>query len=154
MGLKIVEFAAIVSVALVLGVLWGTWLSLSRSIEEFSADTFLQIGRQMIKNLAVPMRFLMPFMFLTNILLCYLLFARGSQTAGLLTTLGTLTLAGVVIVTLTINVPIDMKIKKWKVGALPADWQEIRRQWQRFHTLRTFLALAGMVFVVAGILLV
>src|SRR5262249_56759623 len=44
---------------LVAGVMWGTWLSLSRSIASFSAPTFLDIGHAMIANLAPVMPALM-----------------------------------------------------------------------------------------------
>jgi uncharacterized membrane protein len=149
--LKIVAFAAVLLTSLVVGVLWGTWLSLSRSIETFSVEMFLEIGHRMIKNLAVPMRFLMACMLFVNTSLCYLLFHEGHRIAGLLTAFGLLFLVGVVIFTVALNVPIDLQIKKWKPDNLPADWQEIRQRWKWFHELRTMLSLAGLCLIIAGI---
>jgi len=45
---------------LVTGIFWGTWFSLNRSIQVFSAEEFIHIGKTIIANLAVPMQFIMP----------------------------------------------------------------------------------------------
>jgi len=152
MLLKIVAFASILLITLVIGVLWGTWLSLSRSIETFSAELFLGIGQRMVKNLAIPMRFLMIGMVLVNGFLSYLLFHDGHSKAGLFTTSGLAFLVSVVVVTVTLNVPIDLQIKKWTPDSLPADWQAIRKRWERYHELRTVLSLAGFCLVIVGVL--
>jgi hypothetical protein len=60
MKLKLAQFSTIVLFALVMGVFWGTWFALSRSIVTFRAQTFLDIGQTAIRNLAVPMRMMMP----------------------------------------------------------------------------------------------
>ncbi|HEV8376090.1 MAG TPA: hypothetical protein VGR38_07645 [Candidatus Polarisedimenticolia bacterium] len=46
--------------ALVTGVFWGTWFTLTRSLESFSAAEFPHIGKTIIANVAMPMRLLMP----------------------------------------------------------------------------------------------
>jgi len=153
MLVKTVAFVAITLAALVVGVLWGTWLSLSRSIETFSAELFLQIGQKMIKNLAVPMRVLMLSMVIANALLCYLLFHDGNQAAGFVAVGGLVLLASVVVVTVSLNVPIDLQIRQWTQDALPSNWQAIRRRWERFHQLRTVLAIGGFCLVVVAVLM-
>src|SRR5215831_232999 len=54
MTLKIAQFLSTMLFALVMGVFWGTWFTLSRSIEGFQPQTFLDIGQTAIRNLAVP----------------------------------------------------------------------------------------------------
>jgi len=149
--MKILEFFALLLLALVTGVLWGTWVSLSRSIETFSAETFLQIGQRMIKNLALPMRFLMPATLLATIGLDGLLLHRSAAGAswGIVSSL---CMAGVIVVTLVVNVPIDLKIRAWNAHNLPADWQQLRRRWQTFHTVRTVLAVASLAFLIVAVL--
>jgi uncharacterized membrane protein len=151
MLLKYLAFADIILVASVVGVFWGTWLSLSRSIDTFSAEMFLAIGRRMIKNLAVPMRILMIGMLLMSAVLCFLLFHDGHRVAGVLNVLGLLTMVSVVIVTVTINVPIDLKIRQWMPDNLPADWQAIRRRWEKYNVIRTVLSVVGLCLTVAGV---
>jgi hypothetical protein len=50
----------------------------------------------------------------------------------------------VLVITLTVEVPIDNLIANWTEATLPADWQEIRARWSIFHTVRTFLALGAV----------
>jgi hypothetical protein len=54
------QATTIVLFALVMGVFWGTWFSLSRTMGQLSAETFLAVGHQMIRNLGGPMAILLP----------------------------------------------------------------------------------------------
>jgi uncharacterized protein YneF (UPF0154 family) len=54
------QATTIVLFALVMGVFWGTWLSLSRTMDQLSAETFLAVGHEMIRNLGGPMAILLP----------------------------------------------------------------------------------------------
>jgi hypothetical protein len=47
-------------------------------------------------------------------------------------------------VAVSVEVPIDNKIRTWTVDTLPSDWQDIRARWAAFHTLRTFLSLSAV----------
>jgi hypothetical protein len=60
MKYKIVLFIAAFLLMLVTGVFWGTWFSLSRSMEIFSAAEFIHTGKIIIQNLAFPMRIILP----------------------------------------------------------------------------------------------
>jgi len=147
---KSILLLAILLSGLVMGVLWGTWVSLSRSIESFSAELFLGIGKQMIKNLAAPMRVLMISMVACNIGVCYWLFHLGHTSSGQFALLGAGLSAGVLIITVALNVPLDLQIKKWDLQNLPADWQLVRKKWERFHAIRTTVSVAGFVAMVAA----
>jgi hypothetical protein len=57
---RVVQFTGLMLVALVTGVFWGTWFTLTRSLETFGPGEFLHIGQTIIANVAVPMRILMP----------------------------------------------------------------------------------------------
>ena len=56
---KLVQFVSIMLYVLVAGVMWGTWLSLARTMTEYDAETFLADGQHMISNLATVMAVLM-----------------------------------------------------------------------------------------------
>jgi hypothetical protein len=47
------------------------------------------------------------------------------------------------VITLSVNVPIDYAIDRWTVETLPADWMSIRNRWEVFHAARTFVSMAG-----------
>jgi len=132
--------------------MWGTWLSLGRTMTEYDAATFLADGKHMIANLATVMPVLMVGTGVISVVTVILLFRRGATAAAWLALAGLLALVAVIAVTLAVEVPIDNRIKTWTTATLPADWEEIRQRWANFHTLRTFLSLAGLAAAVGAAL--
>jgi Domain of unknown function (DUF1772) len=152
MFLKLAQFVGIMLYVLVAGVMWGTWLSLARTMTRYDAATFLADGQHMISNLATIMAVLMISAVVVGLLVVALLFRRRSTTAGWLALVGLLLLVAVLVATLAVEVPIDNKIKAWTLATLPPDWREIRARWANFHTLRTFLSLGAVAAAVGAAL--
>ncbi len=151
MALKVVHYIAVFLTVLVVGVFWGTWFSLSRSIASISPAAFLEIGRTMIGNLAVPMRVLIPAELLSMVVLMILLYRKNERSALYLTA-GSFVLAVVaLVVTLVVNVPIDNEIKRWTVAAMPAGWDQLRDTWETYHLLRTFVSLGSFALLLLGV---
>jgi hypothetical protein len=151
-SLKIAQFIALLFSFLVGGVFWGTWFSLSRSISSLSAPTFLEIGRAIIANLAGPMRILMPGAIIAA-LATLALFPNRRCIAFYCTLLGGALLVAALVITLSVNVPIDNQIKIWTAASLPANWAEVRERWETFHAARTFVSLGAFVLLLAGSLM-
>ena len=150
--LKLVQFVSIMLYVLVAGVMWGTWLSLARTMIEYDAATFLADGKHMINNLATVMAVLMISAVLVGAVAVVLLFRSGSTVAGWLALVGLLLMIAVMAITLIVEVPIDNLIANWTEATLPSDWKEIRARWAAFHTLRTFLSLGAVAAAVAAAL--
>jgi uncharacterized membrane protein len=148
MKLKLAQFSTIILFALVMGVFWGTWFTLSRSIVAFRAQTFLDIGQTAIRNLAVPMSILMPLALVSAVVMVLLL--PKSSTAFALAVAGALLMVAALIVTLTVEVPIDNQIKVWTVAALPANWEALRDRWEFYHGVRTLMSIFALAFVTAS----
>ena len=142
--LKWIQFVSIMLYVLVAGVMWGTWLSLARTMTRYDAATFLTDGRHMIENLAVIMAVLMISAVVIGLVVVVLLFRSRSTTAAWLALIGLLLMIGVLVITLTVEVPIDNLIANWTEETLPTDWQQIRARWATFHTVRTFLSLGAV----------
>jgi hypothetical protein len=141
---KVVQFVSIMLYVLVAGVMWGTWLSLARTMTEYDAVTFLTDGKHMIANLATVMAVLMIAAVAIGLATVVLLFRHRSMTAGWLALAALALMVGVMAVTLAVEVPIDDQITTWTVETLPADWMAIRARWSAFHTFRTFLSLVSV----------
>src|SRR5215212_3091474 len=60
MAQKSIQLVTGLLLVLVTGVFWGTWFSLSRTMFELSPEIFITIGKEIIKNVAVPMSIIMP----------------------------------------------------------------------------------------------
>jgi uncharacterized membrane protein len=142
--LKWVQFVSIMLYVLVAGVMWGTWLSLARTMTNYDAATFLADGKHMIENLGTIMAVLMISAVVIGLVTVVLLFRSRSIVAAWLAASGLLLMIAVMVITLAVEVPIDNLIATWTEATLPADWQEIRSRWSAFHTVRTFLSLAAV----------
>jgi hypothetical protein len=152
-ALEIWQFISILLSALVTGVFWGTWLSLSRSIALLTPETFLTIGHTMIGYLGTVMAILMPAAILATLPVLFLLYRRRSR-ALYPTLVGFSFFAIALVVTLIVEVPIDNQIEAWTVASLPANWQQLRDRWELFHVIRTWVSVIGLALLILGALLV
>jgi uncharacterized membrane protein len=152
MATKVAQFVGIMLYVLVAGVMWGTWLSLGRTMTRYDAATFLADGKHMIANLAAVMAVLMVSAVVAGLLVVVLLLRGGSRVAVVLALAGLLLMVAVLVVTLAVEVPLDNRIKGWTPSTLPSDWQDLRARWAAFHTLRTFLSLGAVAAAVAATL--
>jgi uncharacterized membrane protein len=146
---RIAQFSAILLTTLVTGVFWGTWFTLTRSLDNFSPAEFLHIGKTIIANVAVPMRILLPGSLLA------MLWALGSHPnkrspAFYLILTGFALMIATLLITLLVEVPIDNELKNWTVDTLPANWEAQRLTWKRFHALRTLTSLKSLAALVGG----
>jgi uncharacterized membrane protein len=149
---KAVQFVTLMLFSLVTGVFWGTWFSLSRSMADITAATFLEVGHFMIANLGGPMSVLMPAALLSALVLCVLLFRGRQPGASLFAGAALVLMAVALVITLVVNVPIDRQIQSWTPATLAPDWQGIRDRWEFYHGLRTLVSLVALACLFAGTL--
>ena len=147
MRTRVAQAITIVLFALVMGVFWGTWFSLSRTMDQLSAETFLAVGHEMIRNLGGPMAVLLPLSLLSALVTLALLWPHRHAAAFWWTAAGFLLMVAALVVTLAVEVPIDNRIQVWTAATLPADWRSIQSRWQLWHTVRTFASIAAVVAV-------
>ena len=50
-----------------------------------------------------------------------------------------------VAVTVLVEVPMVKEMVTWTVATLPANWQQVRDRWVRFHVIRVVAGLASLV---------
>ena len=151
-SLRLAQFVHVFLFALVVGVFWGTWFSLSRSMSSITAPTFLEVGHTMIANLGGPMAVLMPATLLSAVPVLVFLYRLRQRTSFRLMLVGVGLLVVALVMTLSVNVPIDYAIDRWTVDTLPSDWTSIRNRWEAYHAARTFVSLAGFGSALAAIL--
>lgn len=151
MKLKAVEFSALMLAALVMGVFWGTWFTLTRSIHDFSTTEFIHIGKTIIANVAVPMSIIMPLTLLLQ-LIAALLVRNVNRPSFNLYSASFVLMILTLIFTVAVEVPIDNKIKTWTESTVPSNWESLRLKWDQFHTLRTFTSIASVAFLTWGVM--
>ena len=151
-SLRCILFVHLFLFALVVGVFWGTWFSLSRSMNAISASTFLEVGHTMIANLGGPMAVLMPATLVSAALVLPILYRLHQRGSFYFVLVGAALLVVALVITLRVNVPIDDAIAGWTQATLPPDWTSIRNRWEVYHAARTFISLAGFGFALAAAL--
>jgi hypothetical protein len=150
-ALEIWQFINLLLLSLVTAVFWGTWLGLSRSMTSLSPETFLEVADAMIGNLGTIMSILMPAAMLATLPVLYLLYRRRSK-AFYPTFLGLVLFVVALLITLLVEVPLDMEFEKWTASTLPSNWQQLRERWELFHFIRSWVAVAGLGLLLAGAL--
>jgi len=151
MKLKVVEFFSLMLAALVMGVFWGTWFTLTRSIHDFSAAEFIHIGKAIIANVAVPMSIIMPLTLLLQ-LIAAVLVRNVNRSSFALYNSAFVLMVLTLIFTVAVEVPIDNKIRTWTEASIPSNWESLRLKWDQFHTLRTFTSIASVAFFSWGLI--
>ena len=144
MKTRVAQATTIVLFALVMGVFWGTWFSLSRTMDQLSGETFVAVGHQMIQNLGVPMAILLPLSLGSALVTLVLLWQAGRGAAFWWALTGFLLMVTALVITLAVEVPIDNQISTWTAAALPGDWRSVQSRWELFHTIRTFMSIAAL----------
>jgi uncharacterized membrane protein len=145
MRIRTAQAVTIVLFALVMGVFWGTWFALSRTMSRLSAETFVTVGHQMIRNLGVPMAILLPLALLSALITLVLLWRGGREAPFWWLLAGFLLMVAALVITLAVEVPIDNQIEVWTVATLPGAWRSTQSRWEAFHTIRTFLSIGAVV---------
>lgn len=76
----------------------------------------------------------------------FLLFwLRQRQGAFILTLIAALCFAGVLAVFAFGNNPINQQVMTWTPATVPADWQQMRDAWDRFHAISSVLAALALI---------
>jgi hypothetical protein len=147
--MKTAELLSIVLNALVMGVFWGPWVALTRSLATFEPSVFLAIGRRLNLNLAPLMTVLMPVALLSTVPVLVLSYGNQPTTfAATLAGAGLFVVA--LVVTVAVEVPIAVQVKTWSTDTLPTDWQRLRDRWASVHVIRVLAGVLGLGLLVFG----
>ena len=58
-----------------------------------------------------------------------------------------------IVYTLILPAPLNRRISRWDVQALPSNWRAERRRWDRFHWIRMGILLPALVCLIVGVAL-
>lgn len=147
--MKTWELISIVLSVLTVGMFHGPWIALSRSMKTFSPEFFLEIVDRMNRNMAPVMTVLMPGTMLA--IIPVILFSyRQQPTVFYLSAAALLLFLIALLVTVLVEVPIVQQIVTWTPSTLPANWQQLRDRWMRFHVVRVIAGIASLVSLLAA----
>jgi hypothetical protein len=148
MLMRMVEFANLLMAALVVGAMFGFWLSMNPAGLEAVAYAAKQ--RQAIHALNVTMPILGVMALMLTIATALLARSDPTRAAGLIAAATCFAAAGVI--TRLLNQPINAIIMTWPVDAPPADWMQLRDGWWRWHIVRTIIGICGLCALIAALI--
>jgi uncharacterized membrane protein len=79
--------------------------------------------------------------------------ARADGAATALAAVATAALIGVIVITETVNKPINKRVDTWSPAAPPPDWGAVRDRWNTFHLRRTLCGLVAYACAMSAALL-
>ena len=115
----------------------------------FTPEVFLAIVDRMNRNMAPLMTVLMPATLLSIVPVLFLSY-RDQRKTFYLNAIALALFIIALLVTVLVEVPIVEKIVTWKVSTLPANWQQLRDRWGKFHLVRVITGLASLVLLVVA----
>jgi len=81
-----------------------------------------------------------------------LILLRSQRTSFILTLLAALSFLGMLTLFAFGNNPLNQQIAQWTPETLPANWQEVRDAWDRFHAISSVLAAVAFTVLVVDVL--
>ena len=144
---KAVRFANLVLAGLLAGNEFGTKVAMHPALEELSTPERIRAEQAVTRRYGA----IMPLWMLSTVgsSVAALALSRGSR--GFLPTLaGTACFVGMLLSTLLGNVPINRRTLEIDPDEDEEEFVELRERWDRLHTLRVVLTVAGFGLLIAG----
>ncbi len=143
-----IDFANLLLAALVVGAIFGAWLSLDPA--GLDASSYVAQQQHAIRAFNVTLPVLGGVMTLLTLVAAVLARDDYARLALLLTAVACFVAAG--LITRFLNQPINAIVMTWSASAPPAEWTQLRDDWWRWHELRTVAAIGGLCALIAAFL--
>ena len=140
--LSLFMFASLMLVGLVAGILLATQLGQVRVQKRLEARDFTLVKHSFEIALGRVMPVLVIAAGVSIVPLLFLLAPRG-PVSFIAAVAALLLWAGVIIVTLIFNAPVNALARHWDPATPPENWEELRGRWHLGQTIRTPLAVAA-----------
>jgi len=146
--INVVRFVLILTLALLVGAMFGIWAGFNPV--NFSATAYIEQQQNAIRSLNT----LFPVMGAMSIVLAVgLAIAAKERSTRLLLAGAVICLFVAAVVTRFGNQPINAVVITWSVQNIPPQWTELRDTWWHWHVVRTLAGIAGLALSLAAVLL-
>ncbi|WP_371671412.1 DUF1772 domain-containing protein [Streptomyces sp. NBC_00289] len=140
--------AALLGSGVTAGVLFAVALSVLPALFAMETGTYVYAHKLLGRNWDPTM----PVIVLTSTVVTAVLAVVGDGAARALFAVAAVLLLGVSGVSHLCNVPINRRVKSITDPTdIPADWEDPRPLWRRWHLLRTLLAVTALAVTAAGV---
>ena len=150
MILKAARFVNLLLAALLAGNEFGTWVAVHPALGTMPTPAHVRAEQELVRRYGK----IMPFWMISVIASCLPAAALArNRRSSRLTLAGMACFVAMLISTLLGNVPINNQVLELAPDETPPEsWRELRERWNRLHTLRTLLNVAGLSLLYLGAL--
>jgi uncharacterized membrane protein len=151
-AMAVAQLGSVILVGVVAGIFVATQIGQVRVQQTLGARDFTLVKH----SFEVAVGAIMPVLVISSavsiVTTLVLAGVAGDRPALILAGIALVLWAGVVVVTLIYNVPINEMAASWDPASPPADWRELRERWHLGQTIRTPLAVASFTALSLGAL--
>jgi uncharacterized membrane protein len=148
--LAVVRWVAVLSTGLVAGIFLGDRMGASFARPALSPSSLVTFQQMQHQHFVRMMPILIGIALLSSVAWLVLIRSRIGSVEFVFLALGALASISVIVVTRTVNVPINNQLMTWTASSPPPDVQEIWGRWEQAHTVRTVLAALGFALELAA----
>lgn len=147
------ENAALALAVLICGIMtgffWTYSINVNRALMMVDGPTYAVVQSLLNENVRHPIFFAFFFGGAGSVALALLVNWRRWRTLSfrLVAHAGLVYLIGVIMFTAEVHLPLNYYTESWPPHALPADWMEVRRRWNRANWVR--VVASGLAFVLS-----
>jgi hypothetical protein len=145
---KMIEFANLLTAALLAGSLFGVWLMLNPA--GLDARSYVQLQQRAIRTLNTAMPRLGAAAILMTVLAAIVAKGDRLRLSLLVATVVCFVAAG--LITRFLNQPINAIVMTWSSDVPPVGWEGLRDAWWRWHLLRLSAGVGGLCLLVIATL--
>lgn len=143
------RFVNLVLAGMLAGNEFGTWAAVHPSLAKLSPPERIRAEQELTRRFSG----IMPFWMGSTIVSCLLALPSSRGSAGFRSTLlGTVCFLVMLVSTRIGNVPINERVLEIEPENDQEEFAALRKRWDRLHTLRVALNVAGLGFLVSGVL--
>jgi len=143
MALNVSRFLQLLTTGLFTGLLFADRIGVTPIRPQLPASSFVLFQQQLHIRFAILMPVLLFVSLLSGLISLALLRRNYKSKAFMFTALATLCTLFVIVLTRTVNVPINEVLMTWQASTPPANVMELWSPWEQAHTIRTIIALTG-----------
>lgn len=143
MALNLFRFLQLLTTGLYTGLLFADRIGVTPVRPQLSVPSFVLFQQQLHIRFAILMPILLGVGLLSGIISLVLLRGDYKRKGFICTALATLCTLFVVILTRSVNVPINEALMTWSATSPPPNVMQLWSPWEQAHTIRTIVSLIG-----------
>ena len=143
MTLNLFRFLQLLTAGLYTGLLFADRIGVTPIRPQLPAPSFVLFQQQLHIRFVILMPILLFTSLLTGVISLVLLRRELRTRTFLFTAVATLCTLIVIVLTRSVNVPINEALMTWQVSSPPPNVMELWAPWEKIHTIRTIISLVG-----------